>query len=446
MTAVTVVIVSLLLGGCDAALERNALASSSFSPSPSPAAGKGSGKSDDINGDGFADLVFTSPYWEAPPDLTIVYGSKDGLTPRNRTVVHAADFGFAHVRSSGTADLDGDGFADVVIGGYPAATHYGTEYVVWGGPKGVDPHARPTAVRAPSGVSDFAFANWHRGVPGDFNGDGNDDLVIPVPNSALNHGNDLAVLYGPFTREGAAHHLVVGRVPVYEEFEYLVAGRIDGHRATDLLTYGDDIYSRNSSWLFEAGPGGLSDRPSGLEKGNAAAFGDFDGDGNSDVVITDDGGRYEEPGFDTEPPKTDGVMTVYYFGGARRSPQVFKKVGYARRAVVGDFDGDKRDDLAIGRGSDSVEVFHGGATGLRRGGKVIRRLGPAKGPDGVKVAPGLRQALPRAAADYDGDGRDELALVWFAPAYQAAWSRSGRSQWWITDGSRDESTFDTDGW
>ena len=99
-------------------------------------------------------------------------------------------------------------------------------------------------------------------------------------------------------------------------------------------------------------------------------------------------------------------------------------------------------EYVIRRAKDNAQLS--AIIGLQ--GKVIRRLGPAKAPDGGKMTPGKRLAEPLAAADYDGDGRDELALAWFAPAAEAAWKGIGLSQWWITDGSRDESGFDTEGW
>ncbi|WP_184540666.1 hypothetical protein [Streptosporangium becharense] len=355
-------------------------------------------------------------------------------------MVKAADSGSGGFSVKGTADFDGDRFTDVVI----ESTSVGGPRLLWGGPNGVDPNARPTVVRPPS----VSIDSDQGVVPGDFDGDGNGDLAMFVA-KAQGSFSDLAVLYGPFTREGVARRHTVQRGPGDGELSGLVAARMGGRRATGLLVHGGGDGGQQPSWLFGGSPAGLSHHSRMLNQGNASAFGDFDGDGNDDVVVADDGSRYDEPPYDTEPPEVDGVMTVY-FGGAGRASQVFKNVRFAQGMVVGDFDGDKRDDLAIQRGpdgyeTDSVEVFHGGPTGLRRGGKVIRRLGPAKGPNGGKTAPEERPAVPRAAADYDGDGRDELALVWFAPDDEPAWEGIGLSRWWITDGSRDESSFDTEG-
>ncbi|WP_283136463.1 FG-GAP repeat domain-containing protein [Rhizohabitans arisaemae] len=447
------VAIVLLLGGCGTEPGRDAPTSSSSTPASAPAAGKGGDNPDDINGDGFADLVFSNRNQETPPDLTIVYGSKDGLNPQTRTVVTTADFGFDHVSNAGTADMDSDGFADVLIYGFPVGAYRGVLHLLWGGPKGVDPDARPTVIQPPFLEPNSSYA----GVPGDFDGDGNGDLAMGVPRKGTSE-EDLAVLYGPFTREGAPRRHTTQPGPGDWPFSHLVAGRIDGRHATSLLVHSGTDGGQMPSWLFEGGPDGLSRDARELNAGNSSAFGDFDGDGADDVVVADDGNRNGEPGYETEPPQVEGVMTVY-FGGAGRAPQVFKNIRFAQSMVAGDYDGDGQDDLAIDRGSDGVELFHGEATGLRRDGKVIRRLGPYRDltPEQRTQTPfddpeelldilnKTRPAGPWAAADYDGDGRDELALAWFAPDLPA-WEGSVRSLWWITDGSRDESTFDTDGW
>ncbi|MFI6510736.1 hypothetical protein ACIBCT_24290 [Streptosporangium sp. NPDC050855] len=117
----------------------------------------------------------------------------------------------------------------------------------------------------------------------------------------------------------------------------------------------------------------------------------------------------------------------------------------------GDVNGDGDDDLAVDLGHDifgpgRVELFHGGGSGLRRSGKTTQRLGPATSPTGRKESGSNRRAELQTAADYDGDGRDELALTWSAPhSEESGWER-GLSVWWITDGTHDETVFGTGGW
>ncbi|MEU8199714.1 VCBS repeat-containing protein [Streptosporangium sp. NPDC049046] len=425
------------------------------SPSPRPAslrsqaspppAGKGGREPGDVNGDGFADLTLVMSHDSWSPDLVIVYGSKGGLNPRTRTVVPGIHLEFGG--STSTADLDGDGFADVLVHGHVARAGSPPDipHILWGGPEGVDPEAPPTAVRTPAPPDNFRAET----VPGDFDGDGAADLALWTPTTEGASGNDstmksLAVLYGPFTREGVPHRRVVHPSEVTLDSGGLVAGRIGGRRATDLLVRESNDGGQSASWLLRGGPGGLPHRSRRLNEGNAVALGDFDGDGRGDVVVADSGGRNNEPGYETEPPHVDGVMTVY-FGGARRVPQVFRNVKAARTVVAGDYDGDGTDDLAIARRPDGVELLHGGGNGLRRGGRTIHRLGPATDPTGRKLRPDERPAFPRTSADYDGDGRDELLLTWPPVNHLPEWG-SAPSLWWVTDGDRDENTFGTGDW
>ncbi|WP_436756872.1 FG-GAP repeat domain-containing protein [Streptosporangium sp. V21-05] len=407
-----------------------------------PAEGKGGRDPGDVNGDGFADLTFVMFHAPWSPDLVIVYGSKDGLDPRTRTVVPGTHLEFGGLTS--TADLDDDGFADVLVHGHVVRADRNPEvpHILWGGPEGVDPDATPTAV--PTSVAPFGFS--HGTVPGDFDGDGAADLALrtPMTKGTGELRENLAVLYGPFTREGVPRRHTVQPSPDGMRVQDLAAGGIGGRRATDLLVRDTSDGEQVASWLVKGGSGGLSRQSRRLNEGNALAFGDFDGDGRGDVVVADSGSRNNEPGYETEPPSVDGVMTVYS-GGARRTPQVFRNLRFARSLTTGDYDGDGTDDLAIDRGPDGVELLHGGRDGLRRGGRTIRRLGPATDPTGRRLRPEERLAHPRAAADYDGDGRDELLLTWSPTGDVPEWG-SALSLWWATNGDHDESTFGTGGW
>jgi hypothetical protein len=73
-------------------------------------------------------------------------------------------------------------------------------------------------------------------------------------------------------------------------------------------------------------------------------------------------------------------------------------------AVSGDFDGDGIDDLAVSnRGSRGVSFLEGNAGG----GLVVRTLVPVGGTPRTQ----LRRPLTLAAADFDGDGADDVAVA-----------------------------------
>lgn len=167
----------------------------------------------------------------------------------------------------------------------------------------------------------------------------------------------------------------------------------------------------------------------------ALAAGDFNGDGAQDLatgIPLDDGSldlplqnagavivRWGAPGMGLSTTLAPTLLSLYAAGGQDIAHQG-DQFGYALAA--GDFNGDGRDDLAVGiPGHDSwdiyaepwesgaVQIHYGEVGGIQIVGEhLLQSL-----PDGnVYDIPGeldhLGQAL--AAGDFDGDGYDDLAI------------------------------------
>ncbi|MFS8198012.1 hypothetical protein ACLVWQ_04930 [Streptomyces sp. CWNU-52B] len=428
-----------------------------------PVSGKGSKDPDDINGDGFRDLVVPVTVGDDPdsPDaeqrVGVVYGSAKGLDPTTRTVHRRQDLGLPETpesmtkvsgvsaESTVTADLDGDGFPDFITSVVGEEADDGNisasrtvPYVAWGGPAGPEGKSGATELRLPPSVTKLGLQSV---VRGDFDGDGHHDLAALAYNES-----SLVVLYGPVTRDGTPARTDTG-LP-WKEGD-LVADDIapSGEpRATSLLLHGLSDGEQAGNTLYPARRGTpLAGRGQELRLGNAQAFGDFDGDGQRDVAVGDDGSRNDEPGFETEAPEVEGSLTVYPGSGdtpvTHELPDVPEKLstdygpgGFA----AADPDGDGRDGVLV--------ATYEGATlidGDRR--TAVLRQGPATA-DGEKTPAKWRHARPAGAADFDGDGKDELILHWASDSLFGYYG-THPTHWWITEGttSRDRTSFATTG-
>ncbi|MEW2565803.1 hypothetical protein [Streptomyces sp. NPDC047070] len=424
-----------------------------------PVAGKGSKDPDDLNGDGFRDLVVPVSVGDDPNDpdsdqrIGVVYGSAQGLDPSTRTVHGRRDLGLPETPGSQTgpdsvsaesvvtADLDGDGFPDLVTSVAGETVDDGrisaartVPYVTWGGADGDAGVPEATAVRLPRSVTKLGVLSV---VRGDFDGDGHHDLAALAYNQS-----SLVLLYGPFTRAGAPARTDTG-LPWKEG--NLVADDIDPSgepRATSLLLHDLNDGGQSENTLYAARRGApLAGDGKRLRLGNAHAFGDFDGDGRRDVAVGDDGGRNDEPGFETEAPEVAGSLAVYPGSGAapvtRQLPEAPEDLstyygpgGFA----AADPDGDGRDGVLV--------ATYEGATLIDGDRRVpVLRQGPAKA-DGRKTPAKWRHARPVGAADFDDDGRDELILTWGSGALFGLYGRHP-THWWITEGttSRDQTSF-----
>jgi hypothetical protein len=112
----------------------------------------------DVNGDGFADVVVgaiqTSPGGSASEGTASIYlGSASGLagTPARVFVGTTMNDGFGD-RVAGAGDVNGDGFADVVIGARSANSRTGTASIYLGSMSGLA--ATPAFVFAGTAIGD----------------------------------------------------------------------------------------------------------------------------------------------------------------------------------------------------------------------------------------------------------------------------------------------------
>lgn len=429
-------------------------------PATSPVPrGKGSKLPDDVNGDDYPDLQLPVPPRKRglPSRIAFVHGSDDGLHPATRTVLRRADLGLpaddvavAGATEVATADLDGDGYADVTTTGGERlsaaeakrthATVRTAPYIAWGSAGG-PPRARSAARVQLTSPTDSV--DPQRPTVGDFNGDGHHDLAVVRADR-----RSFLVLYGPFSRAGQPARTVPYRSPFrgsHAEIGDLVADRIRGDRPTDLVVHGISAATQSGSTLLTAGPRGLRHTGRTLRKGNSITFGDFNGDRRRDVAVGASGTRADEGGDATEKPDIGRTVSVYYStatGRFVRSSPSLPVPGMSGAMVAADTDGDGADELAVPLGSGGARLLaprpgRTGRTALAR--RTLTRTVPSR-VDGKAVRSDERAARLYGAADFDHDGKDEVVLAW-GPGIAFSLYGERPERWWITNGSSDKITF-----
>ncbi|MGW8887847.1 VCBS repeat-containing protein [Streptomyces sp. NPDC055749] len=399
------------------------------------------GLQDDFNGDGYGDLAFSAPGasvngFAGAGFAGAVYGSSSGLKVTTKQVITQNSAGIPGVAEAGdrfsstlvSADLDRDGYTDLVVGSAGeqdgTAVRAGALSVVWGGAAGLSGGATLLVGAASSEVGSELTA-------GDFDGDGFKDL-------ATFRYEDLQVLAGPFTRAGASAGVTLTPDVDDNRWHDLAAGDVNGDGRDDIVGLShngneDDMRRVSIAAGGPAGPGPFGQvtgsNGSGLEAGETLAVGNVNGDMYADLVV----GRLEGYDSDAENPLSLGGQVTYVPGGATGAQgakaQVFNQdsagvPGAAERGdlfgsslAIGDTNGDGFGEVAVGVPGEAL------GTTTRAGGIVILP-GTAVGPTGTKST-GFNQdtegvtgtaeqgdLFGEAAAFVDGnkDGRAELAV------------------------------------
>ncbi|MFE7158550.1 FG-GAP-like repeat-containing protein [Streptomyces sp. NPDC057636] len=397
----------------------------------------------DFNHDGYADLAVGLPNASVSGVakagyVNIVWGGKGGLGAGGSTRISQATTGVPGTPESGdrfgasvtTADVDGDGHTDLVVGApgedvTGKGADAGTVAVV---------HGSATGFAGGTTVADGPAASAAYGkslVADDFTGDGEQDIVIGATDKVLLHT-------GTTTTAFMGDHMG-GRAPV------LAAGDFNHDGTADVaVTYYTNSQPYTQSQIRLAAWNKDEQRllnywNSSNGTASALAAGDFNGDGFTDLAMGNCRENADENIDDPCGPEKytkGGSIHIQYgdgtdlFWGRRQTfnqdtPDIpgTAETGdlFGGALTVADLDGDGYDDLIVGAPGEAIgSKAKAGAITALRGGKdgIVNADGKAVGVGIQQDTPGIPGAAEAgdlfgaalAADDYDGDGLPDVTV------------------------------------
>jgi hypothetical protein len=381
------------------------------------------GTESDFNGDGVADVAVGAP--NTNPSVLIFNGSTPPPMTPTRTLTVAAHARFGS--SVAAADVNGDGFVDLVVGAEEGdARRGGAAHVFNGGPAGLA--SSPSA----SFGSDSAGSMFGRSVAGigDVNGDGYADVVVGAYRAspgARDSAGTATVFVGSAAGLVSVPHREFQGPLAGDWFGFSVAsaGDVNGDGFGDVIvgSYGADtvvgtnagaanVYLGSASGLIVTPQRRLEGSVANAELGwSVASAGDVNGDGYSDIVLgnpwIDVAGRSDSGSVRVHLGSATGVAAT----PARvwDGPTVNELFGWAVSSA-GDVNGDGYADVLVGAKDASP-------MGRARAGSVSVFLGGPMGPAAtlVTVLAGSASGdwfggAVACAGDINGDGFSDVLV------------------------------------
>ncbi|WP_161624811.1 FG-GAP and VCBS repeat-containing protein [Streptomyces spectabilis] len=416
-------------------------------PAAATAAPAPSRLSGDFDGDGYRDVAVAAPAAtvggkKGAGQVVVTYGTGQGLASTARRAVisqnspkvpGAAEKNDEFGEQIAVADLNGDGYSDLAVSA-PAEKvgrkdDAGALVIVWGSRKGL---SGATTVKNPQLLSGSCFGIGLAAA--DFTGDGKPDLAVAAQSDTGRNAYRIRLVRGPFTKQGRTDKVTTHRAPL--ERPDLTAGHVNGDKKADLIVTGLQTGkdALGAAVFYKGTASGLA-KGAKMRAGTTAAVGDRYGYGYGygygDIVL----GNPDEP--DAEPSGSKGGEISVIYGTKSGPSKTRRKTltqssagvpgasetgdGFGSAVAIGDFDGDRRADLAVGvpgktydkdpylYGAGAVVYLRGSASGLTTAGATAVHQDSAGVPGTPRDSNAFGEAL--LASDVNGDGRADLTIA-----------------------------------
>ena len=374
----------------------------------------------DVNGDGYSDVIVGSPKYDNGEDdegrAFVYYGSATGLSANaNWTAESNQIMGYFGNSVSAAGDVNGDGYADIIVGAYRDNINQGNIFVYFGGASGPSVNANWTAEGA-------SFGNSVSGA-GDVNHDGYADIIVGCRSYDYGQGQVFGY-YGSTTGLSANANwtAIANHAGGLLGCSVSGAGDVNGDGYSDVIVgasdYDNGEANEGRAFVYYGGVAGLSTIANWTAESNqidacfgysVSGAGDFNGDGYSDVII----GAYRYDNGQTD----EGRAFVYYgsAAGLSANPNWIAEPNQDSAnfgnivSSVGDVNGDGYSDVIVGAyrydngqtNEGRAFVYYGSAAGL----SVIANWVAESNQEGASFGYSVS-----GAGDFNGDGYSDVII------------------------------------
>ncbi|NOX19613.1 MAG: hypothetical protein GXO87_15200 [Chlorobi bacterium] len=371
---------------------------------------------DDVNGDGYDDVIVgASGYVSNTGRAYIFYGGATMNTTADVTSTGESAGDYFGISVSNAGDVSGDGYDDVIVGAYSNNGNTGKAYIYYGG-AAMDNTADVTM----TGEATNDYYGYSVSSAGDVNGDGYADVIVGAYGNDTN-GADAgrAYLYnGGSTMDNASDLTITGEA-ANNNFGSAVssAGDVNGDGYDDIIVgaYGYDSNTGKTYVFF--GGSSMDNIPDIMNDGkttgdyfgeSVSVVGDMNGDGYDDFIVgarlNDTNGADAGRAYLYRNSLTGSDIADLFLDGAATNDIAGESV-----ANAGDVNGDGYDDVIVGAwGANSslgrAYIYYGGNS-MDNTADVTLSGEASVGYFGYSVS---------SAGDVNGDGYDDVIVGAYA--------------------------------